>query len=144
MGYLGTQVSPSRLWCRPVPETFDQYVLTLPLWEQALFTSLNFLVPPFHLSTLLGNLPLGEAARPLQIHFVSDGSQIADTTTFGWVLSLSDGTRLVCCAGPGSGPGTSHRAEGYGVLSAVCFVAHLQLVVSSNDTCSLRFRTDNK
>jgi hypothetical protein len=75
---------------------------------------------------------------------VSDGSQIADTTTFGWVLSLSDGTRLVRCAGPGRGPGTSHRAEVYGVLSAVCFVARLQLFVSTTAPWSLRFTTDNK
>jgi hypothetical protein len=128
----------------PVPESFDQYVMTLPKWEQSLFTSLEFLVPPFHLAATLSNLPRGADTPALQIHFVSDGSQIDETTTFGWVLSLSDGTRLAQCAGPGCGPGTSHRAEGYGVLSAVCFVSRLQLFVSTTAPWSLRFTTDNK
>jgi hypothetical protein len=127
-----------------VSTTFDQYIHTIPVWEQTLFASLEFLVPPYELATLLMQADLAPNGATLFIHFVSDGSQIVDTTSFGWCLSLSDGTRLACCSGPGHGPGTSHRAEGYGVLSAVCFVSRLQHFTDTSDPWPLHFPTDNK
>jgi hypothetical protein len=59
-------------------------------------------------------------------------------------MSTSDGTRLATCAGPGFGPGTFHRAEGYGVLSAVHFVYCLQLFVQSTNIWAVQFTMDNK
>jgi hypothetical protein len=45
---------------------------------------------------------------------VSDGSDSASKMTFGWALSLNDGTRLAYCVGPAFGRGSSHRAEATG------------------------------
>jgi hypothetical protein len=128
----------------PPPTTFVQYIHTLPPWEQTLFASLEFLVPPYKLALLLLQADLAPDGSTFSIHFVSDGSQIEDTTSFGWCLSLSDGTRLARCSGPCHGPATSHRAEGCGVLSAVCFVSRLQKYTNTSDPWPLRFSTDNK
>jgi hypothetical protein len=85
-----------------------------------------------------------DADHPLQIQLVSDGSQMRDRMSFGWSLSTPNGTRLATCAGPGFGPGTSHCAEGYGVLSAVRFVYRLRAFTLSPAIWSARFTTDNK
>jgi hypothetical protein len=126
------------------PITFDEYIPTLPVWEQTLFVSLEYLIPPYELASLLFQADLAPDGPSLSIQFVSDGSQIDDTTSVGWCLSLSDGTRLARCSGPGHGPGTSHRAEGYGVLSAVCFVSRLQKFTTRSEPWPILFSTDNK
>jgi hypothetical protein len=46
--------------------TFEQYVATLPTWEQHLFASIELLVPPFHLHALI-NSTLSKSDKPLQI-----------------------------------------------------------------------------
>jgi hypothetical protein len=101
-------------------------------------------VPPYQLTSILSNLPTDPASEPLLVHFISDGSQIEEMLSFGWTLSLSDGTRLAYCARLGFGPRTSHRAEGYGVLSAMCFVACLQAFVATTAAWPIRFTTDNQ
>ena len=43
--------------------------------------------------------------------------------SYGWILSTTDGTRLVKCIGPGYGSSpTPFRAEAYGVLSILLFL----------------------
>jgi hypothetical protein len=105
----------------PIPTTFEQFIQTLPDWEQDILENVVFHLLPFQLAALFESLAL-DANNPLQIQLVSDGSQIRDQMSFGWAMSTPDGTTLATCAGPGFGPGTSHCAEGYGVLSAVRFV----------------------
>ena len=52
-----------------------------------------------------------------------DGSVVGANGTFGWVLSLSDGTRLVSCKGVAIGhPMTSYRAEAFGTWSLLLFL----------------------
>jgi hypothetical protein len=140
-------------WIPPLPDqpsvsaatSFAQYIQTIPVWEQTLFSCLDFILPQYELSALLSQVMTTPAPQPLVIHFISDGSQIDDTTTFRWCLALSGGTCLVNCSGPGYGPGTSHRAaEGYSILSTVCFVARLQQYVDTSAKWPLRFSTDNK
>jgi exonuclease III len=126
-----------------VPSTFEQYVNTLPAWERDLLSHVTFLLSPYQMLELFESAPV-DTDHPLQIQLVSDGSQIRDRMSFGWSLSTPEGTRLATCAGPGFGPGTSHRAEGYGVLSAVRFVYRLHTFTGSPAVWSARFTTDNK
>jgi hypothetical protein len=56
------------------------------------------------------------------IVLVSDGSQIGSSMSFGWVLGTRSGYNLAVNYGHGYGVGTSHRAEGWGKLSGVCFL----------------------
>jgi hypothetical protein len=64
--------------------------------------------------------------------------------SFGWCLALPDRTRLAHCSGAAFGTGTSHRAEGYGVLSAVLFVSHLITFTQSTEPWPVCFTADNK
>jgi hypothetical protein len=45
--------------------------------------------------------------------------------SFGWIFGTSDGTILAEHAGPAFGTPTSHRAEGWGMLSGARFLLHL-------------------
>jgi hypothetical protein len=117
---------------------------TLPQWERDLLDQVVFDVSPFHLTTMFTHMANFDTSAALEIQFVSDGSQIRDRMSFGWCLALPDGTRLAHCSGPGFGPGTSHRAEGYGVLSAVRFIYQLILYTQSSEPWPVCFTTDNK
>jgi hypothetical protein len=57
----------------------------------------------------------------------SDGSvKFSTHASFGWSLSLPNGQRLATCSGPVFGiKPTSYRADGYGMLSLLCFLLHL-------------------
>jgi hypothetical protein len=56
---------------------------------------------------------------------VSDGSELAQKMTFGWILCTAKGDQLAICSGPAFSTGSSHRAEGTGMLSAASFLHHL-------------------
>ena len=69
---------------------------------------------PFTISNYL-------SAQPVRT--CSDGSAVAFEGTYGWVLSLADGTRLAHGAGPVDGHDPrSFRSEGQGMLSIVCLL----------------------
>jgi hypothetical protein len=126
-----------------VPETFTQYAAALPAWEYDLLSQVDFILSPYQMIALFESATV-DAGHSLQIQLVPDGAQIRDCMSFGWSLSTPDGTRLATCADPGFGPGTSHRAESYGILSAVCFVYCLHAFTQSPAIWSARFTTDNK
>jgi hypothetical protein len=75
---------------------------------------------------------------------VSDGSDSASKMTFGWALSLNDGTRLAYCAGPAFGRGSSHRAEATGMLSGARFLHHLTIFCDQPILGPTHFKSDNK
>jgi hypothetical protein len=75
---------------------------------------------------------------------VSDGSELAQHMTFGWVLCLNDGTRLALCSGPAFGKGSSHRAEATGMLSGARFLYHLTQFCAQPITRPTTFTTDNR
>jgi hypothetical protein len=91
-----------------IPATFAQHVDTLPQWERDLLEQVVFDVPPFQLVIIFTNMANFDTSAALQIQFISNGSQIWDSMSFGWCLALPDGTRLAHYSGPGIGPGTSH------------------------------------
>jgi hypothetical protein len=120
-----------------IPATFEQHVDTLPQWERDLLDQVVFDVSPFQLVTMFTHMANFDTSAALEIQFVSDGSQIRDRMSFGWCLALPNGTRLAHCSGPGFGPGTSHQAAGYGVLSAVRFIYQLIFFTNSSSLASL-------
>ena len=100
-----------------VPGSFQEFLTSLEPWEASLFHTIELRHPPHEIvrylteETFLG---------------VSDGAEKFKCATFGWVLSWSNGHRLVRCVGPvyGADP-SSFRAEGYGFLSMLRFLLQL-------------------
>ena len=74
---------------------------------------------------------------------VSDGSAGNNSMSFGWVLSMLDGTVLAKCSTPAPGHKSSFQLEGYGMLPAARFLLHL--FEYCQDTCAgpYKFITDN-
>ena len=64
--------------------------------------------------------------------------------SFGWTISTSSGDRLVQAYGPVRGfKPTSYRAEGYGMLSILRFVKHLQTYCDVTPTWKWTLTSDN-
>ena len=129
------QFKPNSLPCSTQPKSFLHYLLLLPEWESSLFSSLQLYYSPFEILQLLDNIDI-ESSKPC-LFFVSDGSKKHHLLSFAWNLHSSDGILLCCCAGPGTGPGTSHCGEAYGFLSAIRFVFHFRQYTSTTTHGSL-------
>ena len=95
---------------------------TLPAWESAILQGITFQLSPEDIEHFLQSHRSHDAA-PVQL--VSDGSQKGPAMSFGWIFGTSDGTILAEHAGPAFGTPTSHRAEGWGMLSGARFLLHL-------------------
>jgi hypothetical protein len=74
---------------------------------------------------------------------VSDGSELSQKMTFGWVLCTASGIRLAICSGPAFGTGSSHRAEGTGMLSVARFLYHLSQYCNTTIHNPLVYTSDN-
>jgi len=113
---------------QPIPRQstnceFQEYLRRLPDWEQQLLTNVEFEYGAHSTMAYLHEC----LEEDQQIYEVSDGSMAQNTTSFGWTIGTKNGQRLVRGSGPGFGPATSHRAEGWGKLSAARFLFHLQI-----------------
>ena len=128
----------------PFP-TFHEYIQTLQPWEQFLFESVRLEANPHDIVASIDQLP--ENSRLLA---VSDGSQKGSHISYGWVLGSDEGHIYAQHSGHGIGTPTSHRAEGWGMLSAAKFIQHLYLYVTiSQDSPApsprpLSFYSDNQ
>jgi hypothetical protein len=144
---------PERL---PIATTFEEYLHQLPTQEQHLFASLDLLHDPFeilaHFNQEYQDLPDTDddsttstttPTPPTTIHMVSDGSELSQKMTFGWVLCTANGIRLAICSGPAFGTGSSHRAEGTGMLSAARFLYHLSHYCNTQILNPLVYTSDN-
>jgi hypothetical protein len=100
---------------------FHSFASTAPAWEIPLLEHAQFFESPYEIMERLSN----PQPRSSHIVLVSDGSQICSSMAFGWVLGTRNGEILAVNYGPGIGVGTSHRAEGWGKLSGVCFLKRL-------------------
>ena len=98
---------------------FDHYVTTLPPWEETILSGVTLFTTPDEIVQ-----HLRQPACTAQL--VSDGSQQQASMSFGWILGLHDGTPLAEHSGPAYGQPSSHRAEGWGMLSGARFLLHLQ------------------
>jgi hypothetical protein len=138
-----------------VAQTFQEYIQQLPEFEQHLFASLDLLHEPYEILQLFNAATATDSdddsttaqkapnTSPT-IHMVSDGSELAQKMTFGWILSTSTGKRLAICSGPAYGTGSSHRAEGTGMLSASQFLFHLEQYCNTPIINQLMYTSDNK
>jgi hypothetical protein len=122
--------------------TFPEFLSSLDTWETELFADLTMHVDCYEFIHLVET----QLARTtgVQLLTVSDGSDDAGAMTFGWIVSLPDGTRLARCSGPAYGPfGTSFRAEGYGFLSVSRFLLRLHEFCGITPTWCIKLMTDN-
>jgi hypothetical protein len=100
---------------------FDQYIATLPTWEQNVLSGVHLFTTPDEIVD-----HIRRATRPTcATQIVSDGSQQKDSMSFGWILGITDGPILAEHSGPAYGHPSSHRAEGWGMLSGARFLLHL-------------------
>jgi hypothetical protein len=136
-----------------IPETFQEYADSLPLWEQDLFSQLDMVYGCFTILDLIDQYPVAEASgSPDQLQrqlssllAVSDGLSMDGTMTFGWTMSLPNGQRIASCAGPAPGSkDSSFRAEAYGMLSMVRFLFHLFSFCDASQTWQTQLSTDNQ
>lgn len=105
----------------PLPKSFASYVLSLPQWEQCLLHGIHLMFQPHEIMHMISKLDATDSAV-----LVSDGSQRGDTMTFGWVFGSLQQVTYAEHSGQGYGTPSSHRAEGWGMLSGVLFIHHLQ------------------
>ena len=136
-----------------IPETFQEYVDALPLWEQDLFSQLEMSFGCYTILDLIDQYPVANpSGSPDQFQrqlssllAVSDGSSMDGTMTFGWTMSLPNGQRIASCAGPAPGSkDSSFRAEAYGMLSMVHFLLHLFSFCDAHQTWQTQLSTDNQ
>ena len=121
---------------QPTTDTFQAKLLTLELWEQLLFHTLEWLVP---------EEDVWDALCTGQCILVSDGSAPLPRGSFAWILSDPTGRRLVQCSGPAYGYRIgSYRAEGYGILSGYRFLWHMELIYGWPPMHQPRMSCDNK
>jgi exonuclease III len=120
----------------PISATFEEYIQTLQPWEIDLLRHVRMSVDPY---SVCEGLEHGFCA-------VSDGSVRYQTQgSFGWVLSASNGERVVTCMGPARGPRpSSYRAEGYGLLSFLLFLRHVAAFTSKHEPWLGTIGTDSK
>jgi hypothetical protein len=85
------------------------------------------------------------AATDICLITVSNGSDDSGSMSFGWIIVLPCGRRLVRCAGPAYGPtGSSFCAEGYGFLSLSRFLVRLCNFCSVQSTWPIKMLTHNQ
>jgi hypothetical protein len=117
------------------PTSFEAFCSLLDGWESQLLLDIHLFFDPFILIAKLEN-SLFRAC--------SDGSAVTQEGTYGWALSLEDGTRLAHGAGyvDGHDP-RSFRAEGQGMLSVVCFIRRLLQWTCTDSVLTGILATDN-
>jgi len=103
-----------------IPSTFSLYLDTLPAWEQHLLQGIHLYYEPYEILHHISKLD-----RQSYLLMVSDGSVKNDRLAYGWVFGTSDRDIYADHSGMGYGEPTSHRAEGWGMLSAARFLNHL-------------------
>ena len=100
---------------------FGEYVESLSPWEKHILQGIKLYVDPKDIFQDLQQYEHHERSLIL----VSDGSCRHSQTTYGWVLGSSAKVIYAEHAGVGYGESTSHRAEGWGMVSGTLFVSHL-------------------
>jgi hypothetical protein len=124
------------------PATFSDFLSSLAEWETELFSDLIMHEDCYEIVRLVET----QRTRTTQVQLltVSDGSDDAGAMTFGWIISLPDGTRLARCSGPAFGPyGSSFRAEAYGFLSVSRFLFRLHEFCGIQLEWCIQLMTDN-
>ena len=138
----------SQLTHQPIPvqpSSFQEYIDALTKSDRDLFQELDMQYDCYAILDMVS--AFDPTFNNLHVHLlnVSDGSAFDDSMSFGWVMSLPDGTRLVTCSGPAYGAKqSSFRAEGYGLLSLVRFLHHVFLYCATHPTWAIKLICDNE
>jgi hypothetical protein len=122
-----------------VPETFEEYIASLPTWEQDLLQYIDLNLPPFEFLHRLSSLT--STTGPTLA--VSDGSQVQDRIAFGWTIRDGEDIDVARSRSPGWGKATSHRAEAYGFLSVILFIERITTFCHWHKLLSFHFFSDN-
>ena len=127
------------------PLSFADHVRRLDPWEVHLLQGITFFRQPYEIRHLMQqSIPKGKGA-----YLVSDGSQLKDELRYGWVFGSDDGDKFAEHSGIGYGTPTSHRAEGWAMLSGILFFKHLlhysasQTPPTEHQEFSLKIFSDN-
>ena len=120
----------------PTAGTFNEFIDTLPEWEQELLSHTQMTTDAFAVGVALEH----------GIRAVSDGSEWFKTQgSFGWMLSSDLGERLASGMGPASGQRpNSYRSEGYGMLALLCFLHRLAEYINLHEPWHGIIATDSK
>ncbi|WP_317203152.1 hypothetical protein [Janthinobacterium sp.] len=123
---------------RPVkePQTWEQYLDSLPDWEKTLMQKTHEPV---------STRGLAEELRDASSHImiVSDGGAKDDKGYFGWIIGTKHEV-LWEGQGPARGnPMTAQRAEAYGKLSWICFLKHYVAFLDIQVRCEVSSFCDN-
>jgi hypothetical protein len=119
-----------------VAATFEQFIQSLPPWEEELLSLIEMTADPFTVSEALSH---GVCA-------VSDGSVWDNFQgAYGWTISTDLGERCVEGMGPvrGAHP-DSFRAEAYGMLTTLCYLSRLAEYTGVVETWSGVLATDSQ
>jgi hypothetical protein len=129
-----------------IPATIPELITTLELREQEMLQHLTLHVPSFQLiQELLDTSEANDMSTNIwQMLFASDGSELHQMMSFGWVLSTPTGARLARCYGPATGPNTSHRAEATSMLAASRLLLRLSQFCNCNHQWHVRYVSDNE
>ena len=118
LGSLGYPRTPEQAQTDPV-SIYDLFPI-LDQWEQHLL---------FDLDLQLDEKEIWTVMTTEKCYIATDGSAPEGKGSFGWVISDTSGTILAQCKGPVFGAKiTSYRAEGYGILSVLRFMARMKQV----------------
>jgi hypothetical protein len=126
------------------PSSFTEYLDHLPPNEKDLFQDLQMSQDCYAFLDLVTAFDPEDTDLLVQLLNVSDGSAFDSSMSFGWAMSLPDGTRLATCSGPAHGAKqSSFRAEGYGMLSLTRFVHHISTYCGKSPTWKIKMICDN-
>ena len=102
----------------PPPNQLQAFIHQLPEWEQQLLQGITWTTSQASFMNIVNSASVIVAA---------DGSVKGSQASFGWVISTQQARRIATCSGPAYGAKPrSYRGEGYGILSVLRFVFHLQ------------------
>jgi hypothetical protein len=127
------------------PSSFEEYLNHLPPNEKDLFQDLDMSQDCYAFTDLVSDFDPEYNDLLVQLLNVSDGSAFDASMSFGWAMSLPDGTRLATCSGPAPGAKqSSFRAEGYGMFSLVRFLHHLITYCGTQPVWKIKLICDNE
>jgi hypothetical protein len=122
---------------RTYARTWEEYLSSLPAWENILLTGCHQLDDRYPLWMYL----IDETAI---VYAVSDGGVSNNIGTYGWVIAIS-GKVIVTGKGFVFGQAiSSHRAEVCGILSWTLYLYHYTTYLQCNIACKLHSFCDNK
>ena len=119
-----------------VAESFSSFVQTLQPWERQYLTHVSMRVDPHRIC----------AEGLLTLRAVSDGSVLPNgESSFGWVVSNTNGELLANGMGPVSGSQpNSYRAEACGMLSLLLFLSRIAEFTSTTGQWEGVLATDSE